>query len=94
MDLFLHVFHMFFSYYRIFDIGMFALRSSVSVQVIKKIFRIINKLGVQIRSVDRAGKKFKNQQAGRRLFGTQEYLPAKFVNFLKSRLIFNIFYCF
>ena len=22
------------------------------------------------------------------------YLPAKFVNFLKSRLIFNIFYCF
>ena len=22
------------------------------------------------------------------------YLPVKFVNFLKSRLIFNIFYCF
>ena len=31
-----------------FDIEMFVLRSSISVQVSKKIFRIINKRGVQI----------------------------------------------
>ena len=31
-----------------FDIEMFVLRSSISVQVSKKIFRIINKWGVQI----------------------------------------------
>ena len=41
--IFFHVFHIF--YYRNFDIGMFVLRSSSSLQAIKKIFEIINKRG-------------------------------------------------
>ena len=42
---------------------MFVLRSSISVQVSKKIFGITNKQEVQI-SILGVGKKFKNKQAG------------------------------
>ena len=49
MDLFLRFSH----------IGMFALRSSISVQVIKKIFGIINKPTPKISISNGVGKKLK-----------------------------------
>ena len=47
MDLFPHVF-LIFNYWN-FDLGIFVLRSSISVQMNKNIFGIINKRGIQMR---------------------------------------------
>ena len=69
-------FHMFFKIFLIFnywnfDIGMFVLRSSVSVKESKKLFTITNKQRVQIGIARREVEKKKNSKTNKH-GGTQE----------------------